>query len=298
MGSKGKKRQQSGRTDAPQEREYVPVQQSGDIEELRKLKETCSQAIEQRNAAERALAEMRQKEGQLQVTLKGEPRPGSLSRTNVEFIRQKIGLEGKEHNEHWNDIRTCIREQFRAARLDPTNGWKSFDSRRLAQFYDAVEEFEPALKVFDNHWAIEFVAKEWMLNKKGCKNRRRRRQGPSSLDTHNHGSSPESLDPLTDIEEEHAGGLDGDNAEDGRSKDGEASDEAEEVDDDGFSLNENDDDEVAGADDGENEDEVESTDKAQGDDDNITQRLRGRKRKTRGEDQGRSGSRKIPRRIR
>ncbi|KAJ3842230.1 hypothetical protein F5878DRAFT_409219 [Lentinula raphanica] len=84
------------------------------------------------------------------------PRPGTS------MIRELLGYDKKK----WNILRSCIRDNLAAARLDWSRRLRDQDKKKLAIAYHAVEQQFPETRRFENQWAVKRIAQQYWNQRK------------------------------------------------------------------------------------------------------------------------------------
>ncbi|KAJ3776786.1 hypothetical protein FB446DRAFT_784828 [Lentinula raphanica] len=78
------------------------------------------------------------------------------------MIRELLGYDKKK----WNILRSCIRDNLAAARLDWSRRLRDQDKKKLAIAYHAVEQQFPETRRFENQWAVKRIAQQYWNQRK------------------------------------------------------------------------------------------------------------------------------------
>ncbi|KAL1754434.1 hypothetical protein FB107DRAFT_215781 [Schizophyllum commune] len=145
-----KKRKQMRRAERARR---LAVEQEGDGEELRKVREALARVTQERDAAVEANSNLHNPPPSPSPTADSIRRPHRVSNVTIEEIREHLGLDGQEHKSEWSDLRRATRSYMLQGGLDITKDWTEQSGLKLIKIYDALEEYHPPLRRFKNQWA-------------------------------------------------------------------------------------------------------------------------------------------------
>ncbi|KAL1720226.1 hypothetical protein EV715DRAFT_262803 [Schizophyllum commune] len=131
----------------------LAVEQEGDSEELRKVREALARVTQERDAAVEANTNPHNPPHSPEPIVDSIRRPHRVSDVTIEEIREHLGLDGQEHKSEWSDIRRATRSFMLQGGLDITKDWTELPGLKLIKIYDAIEEYHPPLRRFKNQWA-------------------------------------------------------------------------------------------------------------------------------------------------
>ncbi|KAB5587523.1 hypothetical protein CTheo_9038 [Ceratobasidium theobromae] len=83
---------------------------------------------------------------------------------DVELICQHLGLSSNDHDCEWLKVWDTVRSVVCTAGLDWTKRWAKQDYGWLSIIYEAAKNRCPALRQFADHWAVEFIGKQFFHN--------------------------------------------------------------------------------------------------------------------------------------
>jgi len=70
------------------------------------------------------------------------------------------GLAGEKHKQEWNNFRQLVKEEVCAAHFR-SKPWKRQKRSKISLVLKVIEELQPALAVFQNHWVSHRLARNY-----------------------------------------------------------------------------------------------------------------------------------------